>query len=178
MTSLGAAPVKAYIGLGSNLDDPERQVSLACGRLASIESSALIACSSLYGTTPLGPIDQPAFVNAVACIETQLTPHGLLAALHGIERDQGRLRDGSRWGPRTLDLDLLLYHGLILHEPSLTLPHPEMTRRAFVLVPLAQIAPPDLVIPGQGRLDALLAACPEDAGMCRIPASSDAEIAS
>jgi len=161
-------PARAYIGLGSNLDDPERQVRVACGRIAALPSSWLLACSSLYATTPVGPVDQPAFINAVACIETALRAGDLLAALQGIERDQGRLRDGTRWGPRTLDLDLLLHGGRMLDEPGLTLPHPEIARRAFVLVPLAEIAPPDLVIPGQGRLDALLAHCPADPGMRRL----------
>lgn len=161
--------MRAYIGLGSNLDDPARQVGTACVEIEGLASSRCLACSSLYATTPVGPVDQPAFINAVACIETALNPHALLDALQHIEREHGRVRDGTRWGPRTLDLDLLIFGDRMLDEPGLTLPHPEIRRRAFVLVPLAEIAAADLEIPGQGRLDLLLAQCPADPGLRRLP---------
>jgi 2-amino-4-hydroxy-6-hydroxymethyldihydropteridine diphosphokinase len=155
----GAGEALAYIGLGSNLDDPRRQVLTALGSLAAIPGCRLLARSALYATSPVGPVDQPDFVNAAAGLATRLAPHDQLAELQRIERAQGRVRDGTRWGPRTLDLDLLLYGDLSLAVPGLTLPHPELGRRAFVLVPLAEIAPTELEIPGQGRLGDLLAAC-------------------
>jgi 2-amino-4-hydroxy-6-hydroxymethyldihydropteridine diphosphokinase len=161
----------AYIGLGSNLADPRAQVLAAFGALAALPGCTLLARSALYATTPVGPVDQPDFVNAAARLTTRLSPRSLLVALQEIERGQGRVRDGTRWGPRTLDLDLLMYDGLELDEPGLALPHPELGKRAFVLAPLAEIAPADLEIPGQGRLAHLLAACPAAGGegVRRIP---------
>ncbi|WP_295384400.1 2-amino-4-hydroxy-6-hydroxymethyldihydropteridine diphosphokinase [uncultured Thiodictyon sp.] len=151
-------PVLAYIGLGSNLDDPRAQVARAMDELAGLPGCTLAARSSLYATAPVGPVAQPDFVNAVVALATTLAPLALLGALQGLERDHGRVRDGTRWGPRTLDLDLLLFGDLQIHLPGLVLPHPEMRRRAFVLVPLAEIAPGGLPIPGQGPLAELLAA--------------------
>lgn len=155
----------AYIGLGSNLGDPREQVLAALSELGTLPGCTLVARSSLYATTPVGPIEQPDYVNAVAALAARLSPLDLLSALQGVERAHGRRRDGSRWGPRTLDLDLLVYGHRRLREPGLELPHPEMHRRAFVLVPLAEIAPEWLVVPGRGRLADLLAACPQDARM-------------
>lgn len=168
----GLPPGLAYVGLGSNLEDPKGQVLTALKGLAALPGCALIARSDLFATTPVGPVPQPEYVNAVAALATRISPIELLRALQVIERAQGRRRDGTRWGPRTLDLDLLLYDDRHLCGPRLRLPHPEIHRRAFVLVPLAQIAPAGLVIPGQGRLGDLLAACPPDLGMRPIPSGS------
>ena len=163
--------VLAYVGIGSNLADPRAQVRSALAALAGLAGCRFGRRSSLYATRPVGPVEQPEFVNAVASLATGLAPLDLLAALQGIERDHGRVRDGTRWGPRTLDLDLLLVGELQLQTPELELPHPEMARRAFVLVPLAEIAPAGLLIPGQGSLGELLAALADaDAsGIRRIP---------
>lgn len=152
---------KAYLGIGSNLADPARQVRAACTALGQLDQTTLLRCSSLYASAPLGPADQPDFINAVAAIETRLDPETLLTRLQDLERAAGRIRtaDGLRWGPRVLDLDLLLYGQLCLHTPTLTLPHPGIGRREFVLRPLLEIAP-DLTIPGQPPLPELLRQCP------------------
>ena len=144
------------IGLGSNLEDPVRQVCSALAELAGLPRSQLLLQSSLYRSPPMGPAGQPDYVNAAALIETALEPLELLDALQAIEAAHGRLR-GLRWGPRTLDLDLLVYADLRLRHPRLVLPHPGIGQRAFVLVPLAEIAP-DLVIPGTGSVAAAAAA--------------------
>lgn len=133
-------PVIAYIGLGANLGDPRRQVLEAVRRLGEAEEVEVVKVSTLYLTPPLGPPGQPWYVNAVAQIRTRLTPEELLRVLIGIEVAMGRVR-GERWGPRLIDLDLLLYDGEVISGPELTVPHPEMHRRAFVLAPLAEIAP-------------------------------------
>jgi 2-amino-4-hydroxy-6-hydroxymethyldihydropteridine diphosphokinase len=140
----------AYIGLGSNLGDRVANVRRA---LAEVEPAR---ASRLLETDPVGYVDQPRFVNAVALVETDLAPRGLLDRLLEIERDLGRTRDGPRFGPRTIDLDLLLYDDLVLDEPGLTIPHPRMHERRFVLEPLAEIAP-GLVVPGHGPIGQLLA---------------------
>lgn len=154
--------VLTYIGLGSNLDLPETQVRRGIAALDRLGGCQVLAVSSLYLSQPLGPADQPAYINAVALLATRLGPHDLLLALQGIEEAHGRCRLGPRWGPRILDLDILLYGDSIIAEPDLRVPHPEMVHRAFVLAPLADLAPPNLHIPGRGRLDSLLAACPQD----------------
>lgn len=148
----------AYIGLGSNLAQPELQLRQALEALAALPQTQVIAQSSLYVSEPLGPADQPDYVNAVAALETDLAPLELLAELQAIEVRQGRVREGERWGPRTLDLDVLLYGDLQSDDPQLTLPHPGLYERNFVLYPLAEIAP-GLEIPGQGPLEELLARC-------------------
>ena len=145
----------AYVGIGSNLDDPASRVRRAFGQLGDLPRTRLVAVSSLWRTPPVGPVDQPPFVNAVAGLLTQLAPRALLAALLEAERVQGRRRE-IRWGPRTLDLDLLVHGQAMLEEPGLTLPHPEMTRRAFVLYPLVEVAP-DLQVPGKGPVAGWLA---------------------
>jgi 2-amino-4-hydroxy-6-hydroxymethyldihydropteridine diphosphokinase len=138
----------AYIALGANLDDPVRQVREAIGALASLPGARLVAASSLYRTAPVGVVGQPDFINAVAAVETGQTPPQLLAALLALEARFGRIRRGGV-DPRTLDLDLLLYGDQVLDQPNLTLPHPRLHLRAFVLAPLLEIAP-DCRIPGRG----------------------------
>lgn len=152
---------RVFVGLGSNLGEPRRQVERAFDALAVLASTRLVARSSLYRTAPWGVTDQPAFVNAVAELASTLAPRELLDALLAIERSHGRVRDGTRWGPRMLDLDLLACADLQLDEPGLVLPHPQLERRAFVLVPLAEIAP-DFVIAGAGMVRDLLAAVDTD----------------
>mgnify|MGYP005751058203 FL=1 len=153
------AAVMAYVGLGSNLDDPRRQVEQALRELAALPDTVLAARSSLYRSAPMGPADQPAYINAVARLDTRLAPEALLDALQAVEAAHGRLRTGERWGPRTLDLDILLYGDARLDSPRLKVPHPGMAERNFVLEPLAELAP-ELDIPGLGPLRELLARCP------------------
>jgi 2-amino-4-hydroxy-6-hydroxymethyldihydropteridine diphosphokinase len=148
--------VIAYVGLGSNLEQPSRQVTDALHELAGLPQSRLMAHSSLYRSRPVGPANQPDYINAVACITTHLTAESLLDALQALESRHGRVRSGERWGPRTLDLDLLLYADSRIDTPRLQVPHPRMAERAFVLVPLVEIAPGELLIPGKGGLKALL----------------------
>lgn len=147
-------PVTAYVGLGSNLDDPAAQITRAFDELGALPDTRLMARSPLYRTPPMGPQDQPAFINAAAALSTGLGPEALLQALLAIERAHGRLRDGTRWGPRSLDLDLLLYGERVQPGPGLVLPHPGLHERAFVLYPLADIAPQQPV-PGHGTVAGL-----------------------
>ncbi|WP_266182744.1 2-amino-4-hydroxy-6-hydroxymethyldihydropteridine diphosphokinase [Dyella humicola] len=158
---------EAFIALGSNLGDARAQVLSAFDALASLPGTQLIARSQLYRTPPWGVLDQPSFVNAVALVETTLAPHELLNALLAIERAAGRVRDGERWGPRTLDLDVLHMDAMVMSDERLSLPHPRIHERAFVLLPLHDLAP-DLVLPGQGRVMDLLAAL-DVAGCERLP---------
>ena len=153
----------AYVALGGNLGEPRRQLEDALAALARLPSTRLLARSRFYRTPPWGVTAQPPFLNAAAELDTALSPHALLDALLDIERRAGRTRDGGRWGPRTLDLDLLHMDGVAMHDGRLTLPHPRIAGRAFVLLPLAELAP-GLELPGQGRVDALLAAA--DAAGC------------
>lgn len=146
--------VVAAVGIGSNLDDPARQVGLAMARIATLSGVELTAQSSLYQSAPLGPVDQPDYVNAVVLVETDLAPEALLAALQRVEIEFGRVRDGTRWGPRVLDLDLLVYGDRQIERDGLVVPHPRMAERNFVLLPLREIAP-DIVIPGLGALAGL-----------------------
>lgn len=150
---------RVYIGLGSNLAEPRRQLEAALAALDRLPHCRLVAVSSLYASDPLGPPDQPRYVNAAAALDCELAPLELLDALQAIEREQGRERKAERWGPRTLDLDVLLYGDLQLDEERLTVPHYHMHARAFVLYPLAEIAP-DLRLPDGRPLQELLAACP------------------
>lgn len=145
---------RAFVGLGSNLDDPERQIETALGALDALPSTRVVRRSRRYRTEPVGYADQPDFVNAVAELETALEPQALLHAMLALEQAHRRVR-GRRNGPRTLDLDLLLYDERELDEPGLVLPHPRMHERAFVLVPLHEIAP-EANVPGRGRVSALL----------------------
>jgi 2-amino-4-hydroxy-6-hydroxymethyldihydropteridine diphosphokinase len=160
------SPVTAFIALGSNLGDPPAQIRRALGALAAAPGMRLVRESPLYRNPPAGGLEQPDFVNAVAEIETGLTPRELLGELLELERAQGRTRDYPN-APRTLDLDILLYGGLVVREPGLAIPHPRMLGRAFVLVPLADIAP-DAVVPGKGRV-ADLARRVDATGMARLP---------
>jgi len=150
--------VRAYIGIGSNLNDPAARVLAAFGELERLPASRLAARSSLYGSKPMGPADQPDYINAVAGVDTRLPAADLLQALVQIEDRQGRTRGAGRWGPRTLDLDLLLYGEQCIATPALTVPHPGMHERDFVLVPLAEIAG-DLDVPGHGLLSTLTGRC-------------------
>jgi 2-amino-4-hydroxy-6-hydroxymethyldihydropteridine diphosphokinase len=134
------APVIAYLGLGANLGDPEAQLREALERLNAAEEVEVTRVSTFYRSPPLGPENQPWYVNAVARLRTRLGPEELLRLLQQVETALGRVR-GERWGPRRLDLDLLLYNGEVILTPNLVVPHPEMHRRAFVLAPLAEIAP-------------------------------------
>ena len=151
-----SAPVLAYVGLGSNLEQPLSQVTEAMSELAQLPGTRLKARSSLYRTPPLGPAGQPDYINAVAGLVTRLPAEPLLDALQDLEQRHRRVRTGERWGPRTLDLDLLLYGEYRISTPRLQVPHPRMAERAFVLVPLSEIASGDLWIPGAGELRALL----------------------
>jgi 2-amino-4-hydroxy-6-hydroxymethyldihydropteridine diphosphokinase len=160
---------RVYIGLGSNLADPLEQLRSALAALAALPQTSLTAQSSFYISDPLGPADQPRYVNAVAALDTELPPLELLDALQAIEQEQGRMRKAERWGPRTLDLDILLFGERQLDEPRLTVPHYHMHARAFVLYPLAEIAP-QLYLPDGRALSALLAARPF-AGLERIAES-------
>jgi 2-amino-4-hydroxy-6-hydroxymethyldihydropteridine diphosphokinase len=144
----------AYVGIGSNLNDPRARVQEAFEHLEALNSTGWLLRSRLYRTRPMGPQDQPDFVNAAAGMLTRLTARELLAALLDIERSMGRNRQ-ERWGPRVIDLDLIWMPGEIIDEPGLTVPHPGVSTRNFVLYPLADIAP-SLAIPGQGTVSELL----------------------
>lgn len=140
-----AESVKAYIGLGSNLDRPLAQVTGAVAELAGLAETSVLAQSPWYSSAAVGPGEQPDYINGVVCLQTELAPLALLDALQHIEQAHHRVRK-ERWGPRTLDLDILLYGNQVIDEPRLCVPHPWLTRRNFVLVPLADIAP-ELVLP-------------------------------
>jgi len=146
--------VQVLVGLGSNLDGPARQIDIAFDLLAQVPDSDLVARSSLYRSAPLGGIEQPDFVNAAALMTTGLEPRAFLQQLQGIERSRGRERGDVRWGPRILDLDLLAWDGCSIDEPGLTIPHPGIALRNFVLLPLREIAA-GFEIPGLGRVQDL-----------------------
>ena len=152
---MNVARARAYVGLGSNLDDPAAQLRRAFDDLEALDGVQALRRSRLFRTPPWGRIDQPEFVNAVAELDTTLSPHALLHALQAVEMRFGRARR-EHWGPRVLDLDLLLHGDARIDEPHLRLPHPHLHQRAFVLVPLADLAP-DLHIAGRGSVSALLA---------------------
>jgi 2-amino-4-hydroxy-6-hydroxymethyldihydropteridine diphosphokinase len=150
---------RVYLGLGSNLGEPLAQLRVALEALAALPHSQLAAVSSFYSSDPMGPADQPHYINAVAALDTALAPLDLLDALQTIEQQQGRTRHAERWGPRTLDLDILLFGERLLNEPRLRVPHYDLQARPFVLYPLAQIAPGLRLADGR-LLDDLLQACP------------------
>jgi len=147
-----------YIGIGSNLQQPLMQVRDAMAALSGHPSFQLQACSSIYRSAPVGGTDQPEFINAVCRLRTTLAPEQVLQELQQIENAAGRTRDGGRWGPRTLDLDLLLYDDLVQETGDLTIPHPRMHERAFVLYPLRELVP-GLEIPGRGPVGKLAENC-------------------
>jgi 2-amino-4-hydroxy-6-hydroxymethyldihydropteridine diphosphokinase len=149
----------AYIGIGSNLGDSVARVQAAFAALAQLPQSKLVARSKLYRTKPFGPVTQGDFINAVAGMITQLNPVQLLAEIRAIETAAGRVRT-EHWGPRTLDLDLLVFSGQQIATAELTVPHPGIAERGFVLAPLADVAPA-LQVPGLGRVRDLLRALPE-----------------
>ena len=144
---------KVYIALGSNLANPQAQLTAALQALNALSDSRLMAVSSFYQSQPLGPQDQPDYVNAVACLETSLAPLALLDELQRIEHEQGRVRL-RRWGERTLDLDILLYADHIIQSERLTVPHYDMHQREFVIIPLVEIAP-HLVLPNGQSIQTL-----------------------
>jgi 2-amino-4-hydroxy-6-hydroxymethyldihydropteridine diphosphokinase len=141
-----------YIALGSNLNNPMRQIEAAVQRLKQLPHSVLEKLSSCYLSPPLGPADQPDFINCVAALTTSFTPEQLLDHLQNIEHEQGRVRT-LRWGPRTIDLDILLYDDQIIQTPRLTIPHCELTQRAFFIFPLFEIAPQLILPDGQALID-------------------------
>ena len=143
--------IRVYLGLGANLDAPLQQLQQAVDALMQLPQSELAAVSSFYGSKPMGPQDQPDYVNAVAALDTHLAPETLLDELQRIELEQGRQRKDERWGPRTLDLDILLYGEEILATSRLTVPHYGLHQREFVVYPLLELAPA-LMIPGLGAL--------------------------
>jgi 2-amino-4-hydroxy-6-hydroxymethyldihydropteridine diphosphokinase len=159
------ATVLVYIGLGSNLQNPSEQIHSARAAIAAVTGIEEQGFSSLYHSAPMGPQDQPDYVNAVMAVTTELSPLELLRALQAIENSHGRVR-AERWGARTLDLDILLYGEQVIELPDLTVPHIGMTERAFVLYPLYEIAP-HTIIPNKGRLVDLLEHCPL-AGLTRL----------
>jgi 2-amino-4-hydroxy-6-hydroxymethyldihydropteridine diphosphokinase len=148
----------AYVGLGSNLDNPIHQIKQALLALDTLTATHLKVHSALYRSKPLGPPNQPDYINAVAMLATQLRPPALLQQLQAIENQQGRVRGSQRWGPRTLDLDILLYDNQQSQDYRLTLPHPGLYDRAFVLYPLGEISP-DLVLPDGQRVYDLMQHC-------------------
>ena len=161
-----SSPVTAFIALGSNLDDPPAQIESGLRALAALPRTRLGRVSSLYRNPPVGYLDQPDFVNAVAMMETRLEPHELLGELQAIENAHGRTREFPN-APRRLDLDIALYGERVIREPGLIVPHPRLCERAFVLVPLAEIAP-DAVVPGHGPVADLAARIDANA-LVRLP---------
>lgn len=150
---------RVYIGLGSNLAEPLQQLREALDAITRIAQTTLVQHSSFYSSDPLGPADQPRYVNAAAALDTDLEPWQLLDALQRIEQEQGRVRKAERWGPRSLDLDILLFGDRLISDERLTVPHYHMHARPFVLYPLAELAA-ELQLPDGRRLSELLAACP------------------
>ena len=147
---------RAYVGLGANLGDRAATLTRALALLDERPEIEVVAVSAFRETDPVGYLEQPRFLNAAAAVDTSLQPEALLAALLDVERELGRVREGPRFGPRTVDLDLLLVEGVTLDEPGLTLPHPRLHERAFALAPLAELDP-SLVVPGHGPVRELLA---------------------
>ena len=147
---------RAYVGLGANLGPREATLLRAVELLAADPGIEVLELSTFRETEPVGVVDQPAFVNGALALETVLSPRELLDALLRVERELGRVRDGERWGPRTIDLDLLVYGDEIVDEPGLNVPHPRLQERRFALEPLAEIEP-ELEVPGRGSVSKLLA---------------------
>lgn len=146
---------RAYIALGSNQASPLEQVTSALEALTALPESQVIAISSFYRTPPLGPADQPDYLNAAVAIETALKPEVLLSYTQKIEREHGRVRKAERWGPRTLDLDIMLFGDVIIRTPDLIIPHYDMANRAFMLIPLLDISPACTFPDGQPVIEVL-----------------------
>ena len=159
---------QVYIGLGSNLGQPAEQLRQALQAMAQLPHTQLLKTSSLYSSAPLGPADQPRYTNAVALLETALEPLQLLDALQAIEQDHGRVRTGERWGPRTLDLDILLFGNEVIAHERLQVPHYQMHLRPFVLYPLAELAAASLLLPDGRALIDILMHCPQDSSLHRL----------
>lgn len=157
----------AYIGIGSNLQDPLAQVSNAIIQLAELEATSLHRFSNLYSSRPMGPANQPPYINAVAWLKTRLDAATLLSQLQSIENLHGRIRQGAHWGPRTLDLDILVYGNYMIKNQTLSVPHPGIKWREFVLYPLHEVNK-NLMIPGLGRVHRLQARCYPN-GLIRLP---------
>jgi 2-amino-4-hydroxy-6-hydroxymethyldihydropteridine diphosphokinase len=151
--------IRVYIALGSNLAKPVDQVNCALEALAHMPRTKLVVCSAFYRSKPLGPQNQPDFLNAVVALDTELPPEELLDCTQAIEQNQGRVRKLERWGPRTLDLDMLLYGDRVINNERLTVPHYDMKNREFMLYPLAEIAP-ELVFPDGESLQTVLTRVP------------------
>jgi 2-amino-4-hydroxy-6-hydroxymethyldihydropteridine diphosphokinase len=147
---------RAYVGVGSNLGDREATIHRAVAMLEKTRGVEVVRVSTLRETEPMGVVDQPWFLNGAVAVETTLPPHELLGLLLAVERELGRDRAGIRWGPRTIDLDLLVYEGEVIDEQWLQVPHPLLHERRFALEPLAELDP-ELEIPGRGRVSELLA---------------------
>ena len=148
--------MRAYVGLGANLGDREAALGRAVELLDEADGIDVVAVSSWRETEPWGPVEQPPFLNGAAALETDLDPGALLEVLLDVERRLGRVRrEGERWGPRVIDLDVLLYGDLVVDEPGLAVPHPHLHERRFALEPLAELAP-DALVPGRGTVAALL----------------------
>jgi 2-amino-4-hydroxy-6-hydroxymethyldihydropteridine diphosphokinase len=148
--------ISAYIGIGANLGEPESAIRRALSLLDAAAGVDVVAVSALRETDPVGYLEQPRFLNGAARVETTLGAQALLGVLLEVERRLGRTREGPRFGPRTIDLDLLLYGDEVIDESGLTVPHPRLHERRFALEPLAELDP-ELVVPGRGPLRALLA---------------------
>lgn len=148
----------AYIGVGANLYNPKKQVQIAIANLTKLPATTLLMYSSLYRSRPLGPQNQPDYINAVSAIETALPPYELLRALQELEKHQGRQRNGKRWEPRVIDLDILLYGDSRIQNDDLIIPHSQLTWREFVLYPLAEIAK-NLILPTGESILTLKAQC-------------------
>jgi len=151
--------VTAYIGLGSNLENPVEQIKSAHAAIAAADGVKELAFSGMYLSTPMGPKNQPDYINAVMSVFTNLSPHELLRLLQNIENVQGRVRSGKRWVARTLDLDLLIYGDQKIQTPDLIVPHPGLAERPFVLYPLFELTS-NLLVPGLGSIASLIAKCP------------------
>ena len=153
--------MRAYVGVGANLGDRAATIERAVELLAGADGVELVAVSSLRETEPWGPVAQPLYLNGALALETELGPQELLAVLLDVERRLGRVREGERFGPRTIDLDLLLYADSVVNEVGLTVPHPRLHERRFALEPLAELAPA-AVVPGRGFVSDLLAALDDE----------------
>jgi 2-amino-4-hydroxy-6-hydroxymethyldihydropteridine diphosphokinase len=146
---------RAYVGLGANLGPRETTIQRAVALLAAEQGIEVVEQSTLRETDPVGLVDQPRFLNGVVALDTTLSPRELLDVLLRVELELGRTRDGERWGPRTIDLDLLVHGSRVVDEPGLRVPHPRLHERRFALEPLAELAP-DLEIPRRGKVSEIL----------------------